>query len=321
MSESDQWSARNSGSDTTGDRPAGGNDINSDGDDTGSDGTGSGNTGTAHAGPGAGRGRDGGGGPSGPEGARPDGDGPDGDGHFGEEVAEHYDADVAEMFRPEVTGPAVDLLAGLAGTGRALEFGIGTGRIALPLAARGVPVHGIELSRAMAARLRARPGGAAIGVTIGDFSATRVPGSFALVLLVFNTIGNLTSQEAQIDCFRNAAAHLGPGGRFVVEVEVPALRLLPPGQHAVPFRVGGERLGFDTYDTATQAMSSHHITVGAGGRAEYRSIPFRYVWPSELDLMARLAGLRPHARWEDWGRSPFTHESRRHVSVWEKPAE
>jgi hypothetical protein len=221
------------------------------------------------------------------------------------------------MFMPEAVDPAVAVLAGLAGAGRALELGIGTGRIALPLAGRGVEVHGIELSPAMADRLRAKPGGEAIGVTLGDFATTRAPGTFSVAYLVFNTIMNLTSQDAQVDCFRNVAAHLEPGGTFVIEVTVPQLRRLPPGQNAVPFHVGETRLGFDTYDTATQAMASHHVRV-VDGRGSFRSIPFRYVWPAELDLMARLAGMRLRDRWADWSGAPFTAESESHVSVWEK---
>lgn len=244
----------------------------------------------------------------------------DEDGYFGESVAASYDESSAEMFDPRVVEPAVEVLAGLAGPGgRALELGIGTGRIALPLAARGVEVHGIDLSRAMVERLRAKPGGDAIGVTIGDFATTGVDGTFSVVYLVFNTIMNLTSQDAQVECFRNAAAHLEPGGCFVVEVGVPDLRRLPPGQDAVPFRVDGSRLGFDVYDIATQSVSSHHVTV-EDGRGRYLSIPFRYVWPAELDLMARLAGMRLRERWDGWTREPFTSESRQHVSVWEKPA-
>ncbi|MER0246845.1 class I SAM-dependent methyltransferase [Streptomyces sp. HSW2009] len=241
------------------------------------------------------------------------------DGYFNEAVAADYDTSSAEMFQPEVVGPTVDLLAELAGDGRAVELGVGTGRIALPLARRGVPVCGIDMSHAMTRRLRAKPDGESIDVTIGDFATTRVPGAFALVYLVFNTINNLTTQDAQVDCFRNAAAHLAPGGSFVIEVGVPELRLLPPGQTAVPFQIDAARWAFDTYDVATQAMSSHYVTL-VDGRPQYRSYPFRYVWPSELDLMARLAGLRLRDRWEGWAKAPFTHESRRHVSVWEKPA-
>jgi SAM-dependent methyltransferase len=242
----------------------------------------------------------------------------DQDGYFGEVIAARYDESSAEMFEPDVVDAAVEVLAGLADGGRALELGIGTGRIALPLARRGVPVHGIDLSRAMVARLRAKPGGEAIGVSIGDFATTRADGTFAVVYLVFNTIMNLTTQEAQVACFANAAAHLDPGGCFVIEVGVPDLRRLPSGQDAVPFQVGPDRFAFDLYDTATQAMSSNYVTV-VDGRGEYRSIPFRYVWPAELDLMAQLAGLRLRERWEGWTREPFTSESRQHVSIWEKP--
>ncbi|GHH44232.1 class I SAM-dependent DNA methyltransferase [Streptomyces candidus] len=243
------------------------------------------------------------------------------DGYFGASVAENYDDPSSDMFAPAAVEPAADLLAALAVGGPALEFGIGTGRIALPLARRGVPVHGIDLSRAMVEKLRAKPGGDAIGVTIGDFASTVVPGrgGFAVAYLVFNTIMNLTTQAEQVACFRNAAAHLAPGGTFVIEVGVPELRLLPPGQNAVPFQITANRWAFDHYDVATQAMSSNYVEV-VDGRGSYRSIPFRYVWPAELDLMAQLAGMRLRDRWEGWGREPFTNESGRHVSVWEKAA-
>lgn len=241
------------------------------------------------------------------------------DGYFGESVAATYDESTAEMFRPEVVEPTVDVLAELAGDGRALELGIGTGRVALPLAARGVPVHGIELSRAMVARLRAKPGGEAIPVTVGDFATARAEGTFTVAYLVFNTIMNLTTQDAQVACFTNVASHLAPGGTFVVEVHVPELRRLPPGQNVLPWHVGEGRWSYDVYDTATQAMSSNYVDV-TDGRASFRSIPFRYVWPAELDLMARIAGLRLRHRWADWTREPFTSDSDKHVSVWEKPA-
>ncbi|MEV6652513.1 class I SAM-dependent methyltransferase [Streptomyces sp. NPDC051219] len=244
----------------------------------------------------------------------------DGDGYFGERVAATYDESSVDMFAPDVLDAAVGVLAGLADGGRALELGIGTGRVALPLARHGVPVHGIDLSRAMVARLSAKPGGDAIGVTIGDFATTRVEGTFAVVYLIFNTKMNLTTQAAQVACFRNVAAHLEPGGCFVIEVMVPELRKLPAGQNAVPFRVSPTRWAFDAYDVATQAMSSNYVEV-VDGRGEYRSIPFRYVWPAELDLMAQLAGLRLRERWDGWTREPFTSESTRHVSVWEKPAD
>ncbi|PDP87815.1 SAM-dependent methyltransferase [Glycomyces fuscus] len=239
--------------------------------------------------------------------------------HFGESVAAGYDESSADMFDPAVLDPAVDLLEELAGGGRALELGIGTGRVALPLARRGVPVHGVDLSEAMVARLRAKPGGDAVGVTVGDFATARVEGAFSLAYLVFNTISNLTTQDEQVACFRNVADHLEPGGRFVVEVGVPDLRRLPEGQEVVPFHVSPSRWAFDVYDVATQAMSSNYVEV-VDGRGTYRSIPFRYVWPAELDLMARLAGMRLRDRWDGWTREPFTSRSRQHVSVWEKPA-
>ena len=223
---------------------------------------------------------------------------------------------------PEVVTPAVDVLEDLA-DGAVLEFAVGTGRIAAPLAARGVPVSGIELSRAMAARIGNKPGGDSVKVTIGDMVTTRVPGQFSLVYLVFNTISNVTTQDGQVEVFRNAAAHLRPGGLFLVEVGVPNLRRLPPGQDAVPFAVtpnaeGGGYVGFDQYDIATQRFTSNHVTVSPDGAGQFRRIPFRYVWPSELDFMARLAGMSLKYRWADWDRSEFTADSTKHVSVWEK---
>jgi SAM-dependent methyltransferase len=241
------------------------------------------------------------------------------DGYFAEPVASRYDESSAEMFEPGLVAVVIDVLAELAAGGRALELGVGTGRIALPLAARGVPVHGIDLSKAMVARLRAKPGGDAVGVTIGDFATAQADGSFRVAYLVFNTIMNLTTQEAQVACFSNVAAHLEPGGCFVIEVMVPDLRRLPPGQTAVPFRVSQNSWAFDVYDVATQAMSSNYVEI-SDDAAEYSYFPFRYVWPSELDLMAQLAGLRLRERWDGWTRKPFTSESRQHVSIWEKPA-
>ncbi len=167
------------------------------------------------------------------------------DGYFDERVAATYDESAAEMFDPAVVEPAVDLLVELAGSGCALEFGIGTGRIALPLAQRGVPVHGIELSKAMVARLRAKPGGEDIGVTFGDFATTTVEGTFSVAYLVFNTIMNLTTQDEQIACFQNVAAHLERGGCFVIEFGVPALHRLPPGESVGAFNVSATCLGFD----------------------------------------------------------------------------
>jgi SAM-dependent methyltransferase len=237
--------------------------------------------------------------------------------YFDEPVARRYDEDSAEMFRADVVDPAVDVLAELAGDGRALEFAIGTGRLALPLAARGVPVSGVELSPAMVDRLRAKPGADGIDVTVGDMTTSRVDAGFALVYLVFNTINNLTSQDAQVECFRNAAAHLEPGGAFVVEVGVPQLQRLPPGERFQVFHASQDRFGIDEYDVVTQALVSHHYWV-QDGQARSVSMPFRYVWPAELDLMARIAGMALESRWADWDRTPFTDSSRSHVSVWIK---
>lgn len=231
--------------------------------------------------------------------------------HFDEEVAAGYDDD-GPIFSTGVVGPTVDVLAELAGEGAALELGIGTGRVAVPLAQRGVPVHGIDLSQAMVAKLREKPGSAEIGTTIGDFATIRIDGTFRLVYLVFNTIMNLTTQDAQVACFENAARHLEPAGCFVVEVMVPDLRRLPPGEHYVVFGVDEGHVGIDEYDVARQGLVSHHYT------DRLASVPFRYVWPAELDLMARIAGLALRERWGDWDRSPFTSESRKHVSVWER---
>jgi SAM-dependent methyltransferase len=237
---------------------------------------------------------------------------------FDERVAETYDDDTEPL--PDA---GIDLLAELAAPGHtALELAIGTGRVALPLARRGVRVSGIELSEAMLARLRAKDGGdaASIAVAVGDMTTQTVPGSFDVVYLVFNTIQNLTSQDAQVACFANAARHLRPGGSFVVETGVPGLRLLPPGQRYVAFDVGDGHIGVDEFDVAVQGLVSHHTTFRAEGRVDRVSVPFRYVWPAELDLMARLAGLRLRDRWAGWAREAFTSESEAHVSVWEKPA-
>jgi len=240
-------------------------------------------------------------------------------GYFDESVAATYDESSSDMFAPAAVEPVVDVLAAIAGSGRALELGIGTGRIALPLSERGVPVHGIELSTAMVSRLRAKPGGDEIGVTIGDFATTEVGGSFSLAYLVFNTIMNLTTQAAQVACFRNVAAHLEPGGRFVIEVMVPNLQRLPAGEIFHVFHGSEDSWGIDEYDVATQGLTSHHLEM-VDGRYERFSVPFRYVWPAELDLMAQLAGMTLRERWAGWNREPFTNDSRQHVSIWELPA-
>jgi len=235
--------------------------------------------------------------------------------HFGEEVAARYDE--RSVATVEVVDAMVDLIATLAGDGPALEFGIGTGRIALPVAARGVAVSGIDLSEAMVARLRAKPGGDTIDVTIGDFATAKVEGAFSLVYVVANTIMNLTTQDEQVACFENAAEHLQPGGRFLIEVIVPGWQRLPPGERFQAFDVSPGHLGFDEIDVVTQASVSHHYWI-ADGRVEVYSPPFRYVWPAELDLMARLAGMSPTERWGGWSREPFTATSSKHVSVWAK---
>lgn len=240
------------------------------------------------------------------------------DGIFDATVAASYDASAVDMFDEAVLGPTVDFLAELAGAGRALEFAIGTGRVALPLAARGVEVTGIELSAAMVDQMASKPGAEAIPVTIGDMTVTRVEGRFALVYLVYNTIGNLLTQDEQVECFRSASAHLESGGHFVIEVEVPSLQRLPVGETLVPFDVSPGHVGIDEYDVANQRLVSHHYWVRDGRSATFDS-PHRYAWPAEYDLMARLAGLTFHQRWAGWKRELFTSTSPSHVSVWEKP--
>jgi SAM-dependent methyltransferase len=236
------------------------------------------------------------------------------------ETAERYDAEEAESSTAAALGPALDFLAALAGDGRALEFAIGTGRVGVPLRERGVPVAGIELSPHMTAVLRRKAGADRVAVTIGDMATTRVDGTFGLVYLVYNTISNLLTQDEQVECFHNAARHLEPGGRFLVELTVPPLRFLPPGQLAVPFDVSGPHVGFDTFDLVEQLLVSHHFT-REGGDGPYRreSSRHRYAWPAELDLMARIAGLEPELRLADWDGTPFTQDSAKHVSVWRKP--
>jgi SAM-dependent methyltransferase len=239
--------------------------------------------------------------------------------HFSGRRAESYDESAAWMFDSAVVDPAVDFLAELAGEGAALELGIGTGRIALPLSRRGVRVSGIDLSPDMVAQLRAKLGGDEIEVAIGDFATTTVGGTFSVAYLVFNTIMNLTTQAWQVACFRNVAAQLKPGGCFVIEVNLPDLQRLPRGETIRPFHVGSTHLGFDEYDVANQGLISHHYRM-RDGTLSAMSMPFRYVWPSELDLMAQLAGMQLRERWSGWQREPFTSESAKLVGVWEKPA-
>jgi SAM-dependent methyltransferase len=233
-------------------------------------------------------------------------------------VAQRYEVLWPHLFDPQVVEPAVHLLADLAGDGRALELGIGTGRLALPLSRRGIRVDGIELSSAMVEQLRSQPGSVDIDVTIGDFSTIKVNGTFNLAYLVRNTIMNLTTQDKQVECFLNVARHLEPGGFFVIEVIVPPWQRLPPGETVIPFDVSRAHLGFDEIDVATQNSWSHHYWF-VDGETKTFSAPFRNVWPSELDLMARLAGMALRDRWSDWNLAPFTSTSRSHISVWQKP--
>ncbi|HEV8459415.1 MAG TPA: class I SAM-dependent methyltransferase [Gaiellaceae bacterium] len=231
-------------------------------------------------------------------------------GFFGEDVAarydDHNDADPA----------MIDVLAELAGDGRALELAIGTGRVAVPLAERGVTVAGIDNSPPMLERLREKRDD--IEFAVGDMTTTRMEGEFSLVYLVFNTISNLTTQDAQVACFENAAAHLRPGGTFVIENGVPDLQLLPRGQTVVPFNVSPTHLGFDVYDVVTQRFSSQHFLIEPDGRVTVNPVEFRYAWPAELDLMARIAGLRLRDRYANWQREAFNEMSRSHVSIYEK---
>ena len=241
------------------------------------------------------------------------------------DAAERYDTPGTGMFAPDVVGPVVDRLAALAGGGPALEFAVGTGRIAVPLAARGVPVTGVELSQPMIAQLRRKADAASIPVVAGDMATASAPGRYTLVYLVYNTISNLLTQAEQVACFRNAARHLTPGGRFVIELEVPDLRRLPPGQTGVVFTAEPGYLGVDTFDVLRQHLVSHHVTFDAAADGDrqarvFRS-PHRYIWPAELDLMGQLAGFDLESRHADWHGTAFTADSPSHVSVYRTPAE
>ncbi|MBE3015894.1 class I SAM-dependent methyltransferase [Microbispora sp. NEAU-D428] len=235
------------------------------------------------------------------------------------DAARRYDTPGTGMFAPEVLVPAVDRLADLAGDGRALEFAIGTGRVAVPLAERGVPVSGIELSRPMIDQLRTKVDETKIPVVVGDMATATAPGEYALVYLVYNTISNLLTQAEQVACFHNAARHLTPGGRFVIELWVPELRKLPPGQEAVVWHREPGYIGLDTYDVLRQHIVSHHFTFDESGQARLFRSPHRYIWPAELDLMAQLAGFELETRHADWIGTEFTAESRSHVSVYRIP--
>ena len=232
------------------------------------------------------------------------------------EVAGRYDTPGEGMFAPEVLGPTVDRLAALAGDGRALELAIGTGRVGVPLAERGVPVVGIELSQPMVDVLRTKADASRIPVVVGDMATARAPGEFTLVYVVYNTISNLQTQDEQVECFRNAARHLVPGGRFVVELWVPELRRLPPGSAATVWSLEEGYLGLDTYDVLHQRAVSHHVHFDGPGPARIGLSPHRYIWPSELDLMGRLAGFELESRYADWSGGEFTADSRSHVSTY-----
>jgi SAM-dependent methyltransferase len=237
---------------------------------------------------------------------------------WGQELAEIYDKTNAAGFEPSVLDPMVDLLAELARGGPALEFAVGTGRVALPLSTRGVPVQGIELSEPMADQLRAKRGAEAVAVTVGDMTTTRVAGRFTLVYLVANTIMNVTTQVEQVAVFANAAAHLEPGGCFVVEVIVPQLRRVPRGEVGRVFTLEADHVGIETFDDLIGQVAWSHHWIEVDGRLVRHSAPYRYVWPSELDLMARLAGLRLRERWAGWDRAPFTSDSETQVAVYER---
>ena len=238
---------------------------------------------------------------------------------WGREFAEAYDAIYASKAIPEVLNPTLDVLAELAGSGRALEFGIGTGLVALPLAARGVEVCGIELSPHMAEQLRSKPGADEVPVTVGDMTTVRVAGHFKLVYLVANTIMNVTTQDEQVAVFMNAAAHLESGGCFVVQVIVPQLRSVPRGEMGRVFTLEHDHIGIETFDDLVGQVAWSHHWVEVDGSLIRHSNPYRYVWPSELDLMARLAGLRLRERWSWWDRSTFSSDSANQVALYEKP--
>ena len=237
--------------------------------------------------------------------------------YFDEGIAKQYDADSTDMFEPAVVEPGCEFPR-RSGAERAQL----SSSASVPVVSRcrsagaAFPCTG-SICRRPWSQLRAKPGAEDIGVTIGDFATTRVDGTFTLAYLVYNTIENLTTQDEQVQCFQNVAAHLEPGGCFVIEVGVPGLQRLPPGETVRAFHVSPTRLGFDEYDIAAQGLVSHHYWL-SDGRLRNFSMPFRYVWPSELDLMARLAGLTLRERWNDWNRAPFTSASTNHVSVWEK---
>jgi SAM-dependent methyltransferase len=237
-----------------------------------------------------------------------------------EETAATFDSDALARYAPEELGPTVDRLERLADGGPALELAIGTGRVGIALAARGLPVTGIELSEPMVARLRRKVDEGDLPVVIGDMATTVVAGAgdFSLVYLVWNTLSNLRTQAEQVQCFRNAAHHLRRGGRFVIELWVPPIERLAPSQDAVVMGFTEQHLVVDTYDLVTQECASHHYHRDADGSIRNGVGHFRYLWPSECDLMAQLAGLELESRSADWVGTPFTAGSESHVSVWRK---
>ena len=240
------------------------------------------------------------------------------DPHLDPVVAAAYDDVHDSHFQPDAIAAAVAVLADLAGSGPAVEFAVGTGRLAVPLAETGLQVYGIDLSEPMLDQLRAKAGADQVDVVVGDMTTTHVCDDASIVYLVYNTIMNLRTQALQVACFQNASKHLQPGGHFVIETMVPELRHLPPGETIRPFDVSARHLGFEEYvDVVNQISVSHHYHID-GDRVRVNAPAFRYVWPSELDLMAQLAGLSLVNRWQDWQRTSFTGESRSHVSVWQK---
>ncbi len=235
-----------------------------------------------------------------------------------EEAARLYDTPGTGMFAPDVLGPTVERLRTLAAGGRALEMAIGTGRVAVPLVEAGVEVAGIELCQPMIDQLRTKMDEASLPVLLGDMTTVQVDGDFSLVFAVFNAISNVLTQDAQIAVFENAARHLTPGGRFVIELWVPDLRTLPPGRTGSVFDARPGYLGADVFDVVAQHVVSHHVHFGRDGGTNARIFrsPHRYIWPGELDLMARIAGFSLESRHAGWSDEPFTAESRDHVSVY-----
>ena len=237
---------------------------------------------------------------------------------YGDRIADVYDELYEDLASPALVAPMVDVLANLAGGGRALELGIGTGRIALPLAGRGVEVHGIDASAAMVDKMRRKPGGGRIPVTMADFADVDADGRFSLVYVVFNTFFALLTQDAQVRCFANVASRLSEGGVFLVEAFAPDLTRFERGQNIQAGVVETDRVSIDLsrHDAVAQTVESSHVHISEQGVRLY-PVKLRYAWPSELDLMARVAGMRLRSRWGDWQGGPFTASSTNHVSAYE----